>query len=148
MYTSFSMSSFSTVLILLIDLLISLHVSYFKSQIILPNQSSLIWVPLSISFASMSEFSINTFILHRLRKKFLQVIPVPISLYSASWELRQYSHRVRGTMKIPELTLAPGNQTRDLLIARPTLYLTTRDTKYVLYHVYCVYKQKFDSSLI
>ena len=30
--------------------------------------------------------------------------------------------------KVPKLTPAPGNRTRHLKIARPTLYLTTTDT--------------------
>ena len=33
-----------------------------------------------------------------------------------------------GPMKIPKLTTAPGNRTRDLKIARLTLYLKTTDT--------------------
>ena len=33
--------------------------------------------------------------------------------------------------KIPKLTLAPGNRTRDLKIARPMLYLMTTDTTIV-----------------
>ena len=33
--------------------------------------------------------------------------------------------------KIPKLTPAPGNRTRDLKIARPTLYLKTTDTTIV-----------------
>ena len=61
-----------------------------------------------------------------MRNKFLQLIL--ISLDSASWELHQYSRRMCGPMKIPKLTPAPGNRTRDLRIARPTLYLTTTDT--------------------
>ena len=39
-------------------------------------------------------FSLNIFILHRLRNKFLQLIL--ISLDSASWELHQYSRRMFG----------------------------------------------------
>ena len=35
--------------------------------------------------------------------------------------------------KIPKLTPAPGNRTRDLKIARPTLYLTTTDTTLKMY---------------
>ena len=34
--------------------------------------------------------------------------------------------------KIPKLTPAPGNQTWNLKIARPTLYLTTTDTTLLL----------------
>ena len=70
--------------------------------------------------------SSNIFILHRLRNKFLQLIL--ISYDSASWELHQYSHRMCGPIKIPKLTPAPGTRTRGLMIARPTLYLTTTVT--------------------
>ena len=41
--------------------------------------------------------TLNIFILHRLRNKFLQLIL--ISLDSASWELHQYSRRMCGPMK-------------------------------------------------
>ena len=75
---------------------------------------------------SILEFSLNLFILHRLRNKFLQLIL--ISLDFASWELHQFSGRIRGPMKIPKLRPAPGTRTRDLMIVRPTLYLTTTDT--------------------
>ena len=72
-------------------------------------------------------FSLNIFILHRLRNKFQKLILM--SLDSASWELHQYSRRMCGPMKkIPKLTPAPGNRTWDLKITRPTLYLTTTDT--------------------
>ena len=70
--------------------------------------------------------SLNTFVLHRLRNKFLKLIL--ISLDSASWELHKYSRRMCGPIKILKLTLAPGNRTQDLKIARPRLYLTTTDT--------------------
>ena len=71
----------------------------------------------------------SVFILHRLRNEFLQLIL--ISLDSASWELHKYSRRICGPMKkIPMLTPAPRNRTRDLKTARPTLYLTTTDTIY------------------
>ena len=33
-----------------------------------------------------------------------------------------------GPMKIPKLTPAPENRTRDLMIVRPIMYLTTTDT--------------------
>ena len=46
-------------------------------------------------------FSLNIFILHRLRNKFLQLIL--ISLDSASWELHQYSRRMCGPMKNPKV---------------------------------------------
>ena len=46
---------------------------------------------------SISSFSLNTFILHRLRNKFLQFIL--ISLDSASWELHQYSCQMCEPMK-------------------------------------------------
>ena len=45
--------------------------------------------------------SLNIFILHRLRNKFLQLIL--ISLDSASWELHQYSRRMCGPMKNPKV---------------------------------------------
>ena len=45
--------------------------------------------------------SLNIFILHRLRNKFLQLIL--ISLDSASWELYQYSRRMCGPMKSPKV---------------------------------------------
>ena len=45
--------------------------------------------------------SLNIFILHRLRKKFLQLIL--ISLDFASWELHQYSCRMCGPMKNPKV---------------------------------------------
>ena len=45
--------------------------------------------------------SLNIFILHWLRNKFLQLIL--ISLDSASWELHQYSHRMCGPMKNPKV---------------------------------------------
>ena len=54
--------------------------------------------PNSISFY---QFSLNIFILHRLRNKFLQLIL--ISLDSASWELHQYSRRMCGPMKNPKV---------------------------------------------
>ena len=71
-------------------------------------------------------FVLSIFIFHRLRNKFLHLLP--ISLASASWELHQYLRRMLGPMKITKLTSTPGNRTRDLKIARPTLYLTTTDT--------------------
>ena len=43
--------------------------------------------------------------------------------------IHQYSRQtVCGQMKVPKLTPAPGNQTRELMLMRPTLYLTTTDT--------------------
>ena len=51
--------------------------------------------------------SLNIFISHRLRNKFLQLIL--ISLDSASWELHQYSRRVCGPMKNPKVE----NRSRD-----------------------------------
>ena len=62
-----------------------------------------------------------------MRNKFLELML--ISLNSASWELHQYSRRMCGPMKISKLTPAPGNRTRDPMIVRPMLYLTTTDTK-------------------
>ena len=47
--------------------------------------------------ALLTELSLNIFILHRLRNKFLQLIL--ISLDSASWELHQYSRRMCEPMK-------------------------------------------------
>ena len=47
------------------------------------------------------KLSVNIFILHRLRNKFLQLIL--ISLDSASWELHQYSRRMCGPMKNPKV---------------------------------------------
>ena len=82
-----------------------------------------IWSSLKFWCLAMSlSLSLNIFILHRLRNKFLQFIL--ISLDSASWELHQYSRRMCGPMKNPKV------QTRswDLMIARPTLYITTTDT--------------------
>ena len=67
-------------------------------------------------------FSLNIFILHQLRDIIL------ISLDSASWKLHQYSRRMCGPMKISKLTPAPRNRTRELMFARPTLYLTIKDT--------------------
>ena len=49
----------------------------------------------------MFDLSLNIFILHRLRNKFLQLIL--ISLDSASWELHQYSRRMCGPMKNPKV---------------------------------------------
>ena len=46
-------------------------------------------------------FSLNIFILHRLRNKFLQL--VLISLGSASWELHQHLRGMWGPMKNPEV---------------------------------------------
>ena len=77
-------------------------------------------------WTSFNPFSLNIFILHRLRNKFLQLIL--ISLDSASWELHQYTCWMSGPMKIPKLTPALGNQTQDLMIARLTIYLMTTDT--------------------
>ena len=71
--------------------------------------------------------SLNIFILHPMKNKFLQLILI-ISLDFASWELHLYSSRTYGPMKISKLTPAPGNRTRHLMIGRPTLYLTTTDT--------------------
>ena len=50
---------------------------------------------------NMTDLSLNIFILHRLRNKFLQLIL--ISLDSASWELHQYSCRMCGPMKNPKV---------------------------------------------
>ena len=50
-------------------------------------------------------FSLNIFILHRLRNKFLQLIL--ISLDSASWELHQYSRRMCGPMRNPKVETRP-----------------------------------------
>ena len=80
-------------------------------------------------------FSLNIVILHRLRNKFLQLIL--ISLDSTSWELYQYSRRMSGPMKIPTLTSAPRHQTRDLMIPRPILYLTTTDTTQHTVYKHC-----------
>ena len=66
-------------------------------------------------------------VLHQLRSKFLQF--VQSSLDSASWELHQYPRRMCGPMKIPKLTRISGNRTRDLVFARPTLFLKITDTK-------------------
>ena len=52
---------------------------------------------------SPPEISLNIFILHRLRNKFLQLIL--ISLDSASWELHQYSRRMCGPMKNPKVEI-------------------------------------------
>ena len=70
--------------------------------------------------------SLNIFILHRLRNKVLQLIL--ISLDSASWELHQYSRRIWGPVKNPKIETRSWDSTRDVMIARPTLYLTTTDT--------------------
>ena len=78
--------------------------------------------------AALCDIWLSIFISHRLRNMFLQLIL--ISLDSTSWELHQHSSRMCGPMKIPKLTPAPGNRTWDLMIARPTLYLTTTDTTY------------------
>ena len=72
---------------------------------------------------------LNISILHhyyKFRNKFLQL--TLNSLDSASWELHQYLRRMCGPMKIPKLTPAPRIRTRDLTVARPTLYPTTPDT--------------------
>ena len=66
----------------------------------------------------------------RTLNKFIQL--VLISLDSASWKLYQYSRRMFGPMKIPKLRPAPGTRTRDFMIVRPTLYLTTTDTSFML----------------
>ena len=54
-----------------------------------------------ISEITRLKYSLNIFILHRLRNKFLQLIL--ISLNSASWELHQYSRRMCGPMKNPKV---------------------------------------------
>ena len=61
-----------------------------------------------------------------MRNKFLQLIL--ISLDPASWELHQYSRRMCGPMKNPKVETRSRVRTWDLMIARPTLYLTTTDT--------------------
>ena len=63
--------------------------------------SSLIYT-LEIHIQSFKDsVSLNIFILHRLRNKFLQLIL--ISLDSASWELHQYSRRKCGPMENPKV---------------------------------------------
>ena len=74
----------------------------------------------------MHLFSLNIFIFHGLRNKFIQLILN--SRDSASLELHQYSRRMCGPMKIPKLTPAPRARTRDLMILRPTRYLRKSDT--------------------
>ena len=81
---------------------------------------------LSIWKSEICCLSLNIFILHRLRNKFLQLIL--ISLDSASWELHQYSRRMCGPMKNSKVETRSQERTWDLMIARPTLYLTTTDT--------------------
>ena len=59
-----------------------------------------------MTLSSLKDFydiSLNIFILHRLRNKFLQLIL--ISLDSASWELHQYSRRMCGPMKNPKVEI-------------------------------------------
>ena len=51
--------------------------------------------------SNVLSLSLNIFILHRLRNKFLQLIL--ISLDSASWELHQYLRRMCGPMKNPKV---------------------------------------------
>ena len=82
-------------------------------------------IPSGFNKKVLGMFSLNIFILHRLRNKFLQLI-----LDSSSWELHQYSRRMCGPMKNPKVE-TPGTRTWDLMIARPTLYLTTTDTTLV-----------------
>ena len=61
----------------------------------------------------------KTFVLWgEMRMKLLQHIL--ISLYATSWKLHQWADE-----RPPKLTLAPRNRTRDLVIARLTLHLTT-----------------------
>ena len=98
----------------------------------LPNDKILDWSKLKasaddkINVTQNLILSLNIFILHRLRNKFLQLILM--FLDSASWELHQYSRRMCEPMKkIQKLTPAPENRTRDLKIAKPTLYLTKID---------------------
>ena len=50
-----------------------------------------------LTYTEFSLVSLNIFILHRLRNKFLQLIL--ISLDSASWELHQYSRRMCGPIR-------------------------------------------------
>ena len=54
-----------------------------------------------LALTILQAFSLNIFILHRLRKKFLQLIL--ISLDSASCELHQYSRRMCGPMRNPKV---------------------------------------------
>ena len=77
-----------------------------------PNRATIIFksihiqVHLTISFKICILFilvSLNIFILHRLRNKFLQL--TLISLDSASWELHQYSRRMCGPMKNPKVRI-------------------------------------------
>ena len=75
------------------------------------------------------EFSLNIFIVHRLRKKFVQLIL--FSPDSAAWELHQYSRRMCGPIKMPKLTPTPGNRTWDLGTPNPT---TTETLKHLTLH--------------
>ena len=90
---------------------------------------------LSTVFTFCYFFSLNTFILHRLRNKFLRL--KVISLDFAFWDLHQYSHRMCGPWKTPKLTPAPGNRTRDLKIAKPTLYQTLLTTSTLKLKSFC-----------
>ena len=47
------------------------------------------------------KYSLNIFILHRLRNKFVQLILIPLD--TAFWELHQYSRRMCGPMKNPKV---------------------------------------------
>ena len=63
-----------------------------------------------------------------------------ISLDSASWELHQYSRRLCGPMKIPNLRPTPGTRTWDLTIARPTLYHRHLGQEFVVLHWLTLYQ--------
>ena len=89
----------------------TIHVSYILNEIenathifLLNNSSYSIYVHLlSRHYAWLTacsytlSLSLDIFILHRLRNKFLQLIL--ISLDSAFWKLHQYSRRMCGAMK-------------------------------------------------
>ena len=60
---------------------------------------------------------------HRLRNKFLQFILISRFCFLGTTPV--LAPNVWANEKIPKLTTTPGNRTRDLNIARPTLYLTT-----------------------
>ena len=82
---------------------------------------------LSISIFKLKTKLVLTYIFsHRLRDKFLQ--PIQISLDSASRTLHQYSRRMCGKMNSSKVDNRSGNRTRDLMVVRLTLYITTRVT--------------------
>ena len=89
--------------------------------------------------------SLNIFILHRLRNKFLQLSYTKLSRFCFLGTTPALAPNVWANEKIPKLTPAPMNRTQDLKTARPTLYLLTTDTTVVFHRIENIVRKEENS---